>query len=69
LSDDRRSLTIAHDVGDFVMTNREQISVPLPPELRAYVQTVAEREDQSQASVIRRLVAEAAARQAQELAA
>src|SRR5262249_26141356 len=42
------------------MTNREQVSVPLPPELRAFVARVAEQEDRSQASVIRKLVAEAA---------
>jgi metal-responsive CopG/Arc/MetJ family transcriptional regulator len=42
------------------MSNREQVSVPLPAELRAYVQRVAEREVTSQAAVIRRLVAEAA---------
>jgi hypothetical protein len=36
--------------------NLEQVSVPLPPELRAFVARVAEAEDRSQASVIRRLV-------------
>jgi hypothetical protein len=41
-------------------SNREQVTVPLPPELRAFVAREAEREDRSQASVIRRLVAEAA---------
>jgi len=43
--------------------NLEQVSVPLPPELRDYVALVAEAEDRSQASVIRRLIAAAAARQ------
>jgi hypothetical protein len=38
----------------------EQVSVPLPDDLRAYVRRQAEREDRSVASVIRRLVAEAA---------
>jgi hypothetical protein len=51
------------------MSNREQVSVPLPPELRAFVAREAEREERSQASVIRRLIAEAARRsQAQEAA-
>jgi hypothetical protein len=35
------------------MSNREQVSVPLPAELREYVQRVAEREVTSQAAVIR----------------
>jgi hypothetical protein len=39
----------------------EQISVPLPASLREYVQRRAAVEDRSVASVIRRLVAEAAA--------
>jgi hypothetical protein len=38
-----------------------QVSVPLPDDLRAYVRRQAEREDRSVASVIRRLVAQAAA--------
>jgi hypothetical protein len=42
--------------------NLEQVSVPLPPELREFVARVAE--DRSVASVIRRLVAEAARAQA-----
>jgi cytidylate kinase len=46
------------------MTNREQLSVPLPAELRVFVQRVAEQEDRSMASVARRLVAAEAARQA-----
>jgi hypothetical protein len=51
------------------MSNREQISVPLPAELRAYVARVAELEVTS-AAVIRRLVAEAARNaQRQEAAA
>ena len=36
------------------MSNREQVSVPLPAELREYVQRVAERELIPQAAVIRR---------------
>jgi hypothetical protein len=32
------------------MTNREQISVPLPAELRDYVKRTAEREDRSVAA-------------------
>jgi hypothetical protein len=46
------------------MKNRDQVSVPLPAELRAYVERRAEAEDRSVASVIRRLVAEAARAQA-----
>ncbi len=42
------------------MSNCEQISVPLPAELREYEARVAAREMTSQAAVIRRLVAEAA---------
>jgi hypothetical protein len=38
----------------------EHVSVPLPADLHAYVRRQAEREDRSVASVIRRLVAEAA---------
>jgi hypothetical protein len=38
----------------------EQVSVPLPAELRQFVRSVAEREERSQAAVIRRLVAAAA---------
>ena len=47
------------------MSNREQLSVPLPPNLRAYVARVAEQEDRSQAYVIRKLIA-AAARKAKQ---
>jgi hypothetical protein len=42
------------------MSNLEQTSVPLPPQLREFVRSVAEREERSQAAVIRRLVADAA---------
>jgi hypothetical protein len=42
------------------MSNREQVSVPLPADLRAFVERQAELEDRSVASVIRRLVVEAA---------
>jgi hypothetical protein len=44
------------------MNHREQLSVPLSAELRAFVQNEARREDRSEASVVRRLIAEAAAR-------
>jgi hypothetical protein len=39
------------------MKNGETVSVPLPPELRDFVREQAEREDRSQAAVIRRLIA------------
>ena len=42
------------------MSNREQVSVPLSAELRQFVERAAEREDRSVASVVRRLIAEAA---------
>jgi hypothetical protein len=42
------------------MKNSEgSVSVPLPAELRDFVREQAEREDRSQAAVIRRLVAAA----------
>jgi hypothetical protein len=41
----------------------EQVSVPLPADLRQFVRQVAEREERSQAAVIRRLVAAAARRE------
>jgi hypothetical protein len=47
------------------MKNAETVSVPLPVELRDFVREQAEREDRSQAAVIRRLVA-AAWRQARD---
>jgi hypothetical protein len=46
--------------GEFSMSNLEQVTVPLPPQLREFVRSVAEREERSQAAVIRRLVADAA---------
>ena len=46
------------------MSNREQVSVPLPAELREFVARQAALEDRSVASVIRRLVADAARAQA-----
>jgi len=50
------------------MSLREnQVTVPLPSELRAFVERAAEREDRTVAGVIRHLVAEAA-RQEQERA-
>jgi hypothetical protein len=39
---------------------REQVSVPLSPELREFVERSAEREDRTVAGQIRHLVAEAA---------
>jgi hypothetical protein len=51
------------------MSNLEQVSVPLPAELRVFVQRVTEQEDCSMASVIRRLVAAEAARQSARLEA
>jgi hypothetical protein len=48
------------------MRNQEQISVPLPAELREFVQRVAERELVSQAAVVRRLVADAARQESRE---
>jgi hypothetical protein len=39
-----------------------QVSVPLPPELRAFVERAAEREDRSLAAQIRHYVAAAARR-------
>jgi hypothetical protein len=47
------------------MSNLEQISVPLPPELRNFVRERAQQEERSVAAVIRRLVADAA-RQSRE---
>ena len=48
------------------MTNREQISVPLPAELHEFVKRVAEREDRSLAAQIRHYVATAARREADQ---
>jgi hypothetical protein len=50
---------------------REQVSVPLGPQLRAFVEQTAAREDRTVAGQIRHLVAEAARRAAghQEIAA
>jgi hypothetical protein len=47
----------------------QQVSVPLPAELRAFVEREAERQDRSVASVIRRLVDQAARREEHERAA
>jgi hypothetical protein len=47
------------------MSNLEQMSVPLPADLRQFVRQRAEEEERSMAAVIRRLVAEAA-RQSRE---
>jgi hypothetical protein len=48
------------------MSNREQVSVLLPAELREYVQRGAEREVTSQAAVISRLVTDAARQDSRE---
>jgi hypothetical protein len=40
--------------------NPDQVSVPLPPDLRAFVERKAAEEDRSIAAVIRRLIADAA---------
>ena len=42
------------------MAKREQVSVPLPAELREFVERAAEREDRSVAGQIRHFVAQAA---------
>jgi hypothetical protein len=54
------------DVGGKCMSRREQISVPLEPELRAFAEREAERQDRSLAGQIRHFVAEAARRAAQQ---
>lgn len=46
-----------------LMMKQRQVSVPLPAELRAFVERRAEREDRSVATVIRRLVSVAARRE------
>lgn len=43
---------------------RQQVSVPLDPQLRAFVEETAAREDRTVAGQIRHLVAEAARRAA-----
>jgi hypothetical protein len=46
------------------VSKREQITVPLPAELREYVERVAAREDRTVASAVRHFIAEAARREA-----
>jgi hypothetical protein len=48
---------------------RDQVSVPLPPELRAFVEQRAKDEDRTIAATIRHFVAEAARRSQQEQSA
>jgi hypothetical protein len=48
---------------------REQVSVPLSPALRAFVERTAEREDRTVAATIRHFVAEAARRLEQDQSA
>jgi hypothetical protein len=45
------------------MNHLAQVSVPLPPPLREFVRQRAAQEERSMAQVVRRLIAEAAARQ------
>jgi hypothetical protein len=56
-------LAVAHyaseHCGGFMKSSEGSVSVPLPAELRDFVRQQAEREERSQAQVIRRLVAEA----------
>jgi CopG-like RHH_1 or ribbon-helix-helix domain, RHH_5 len=49
---------------EVAMTNRDQVTVVLPANLREFVRRAAEAEDRSMASVVRRLVAAAAAQAA-----
>jgi hypothetical protein len=51
------------------MNHLAQVSVPLPPPLREFVRQRAAQEERSMAQVVRRLIAEAAARQRGEEAA
>ncbi len=51
------------------MRKREQLSVPLPPRLREFIEREAEREDRSVAGQVRHLVAEAARNSETERAA
>jgi hypothetical protein len=46
------------------VSKREQITVPLPAELREYVERVAAREDRTVACAVRHFIAEAARREA-----
>jgi predicted transcriptional regulator len=48
------------------MSNLEQVSVPLPPDLRAFVEHQAERTERSMAFVIRKLIAQAARKSEQQ---
>ena len=50
------------------MTNRDQLSVALPPVLRDFIARTAEEQDRSMSSVIRRLVAAECARARQAAA-
>jgi hypothetical protein len=45
------------------MSKREQISIPISPDLRRYVERVAAREDRTVASAIRHILHEAARRE------
>jgi hypothetical protein len=51
-----------------MLTNQDQISVPIPPVLRAFLQRRAEAEDRSIAAIVRRLIAEAERREAADKA-
>jgi predicted transcriptional regulator len=48
------------------VTKKDQVSVPLPAELRAFVERIAQAEDRSVANVIRHLIAQAARQQRTE---
>jgi hypothetical protein len=42
------------------MSKRQQITIPINEELRAFIERAAAKEDRSVASMVRRLIAEAA---------
>ncbi len=42
------------------MNKRDQLSVPMPPELRELTEEMARREDRTMASLVRHLILEAA---------
>ena len=66
----RTGAMIGTTLSDRAAVSMTQITISLPPPLLAFVRAAAEREYSTQAAVIRRLVAEAAAaRQAGELEA
>jgi hypothetical protein len=64
LRDFSRLASVDPRVWRIVMAKREQVSVPFPPELRAFAERAAASEDRPLAPWIRRLVAAEAARNA-----